>query len=107
MQISITLLALVFFSFILADAYRIHHSRNYDRDTLVQQLRRLIEQESEDDLMVKRKTQAGLDHPEILKECQNECKYLRVDASVTDEELRKPYKKCRDECVDEKLAEQD
>ena len=71
-------------------------------DILLAKLRSFLQRSYDDIYLSKRKTQAGLDNPELLAECQLECAYLRVDS--TDPALRQPYKSCRDECVDRKLG---
>lgn len=75
----------------------------YDED-IVKLLRRYFFQRNYDNdfSFTKRKTEAGLQNPEILKICQDECAHLRV--SSTDDALRQPYKTCRDDCVNRRLG---
>lgn len=89
---------------VFLDAYRLNAKR-FDDEELADLARRFLQSTSDRLSMSRRKTQAGLQNPEILAYCQAECAWLRAGPTEP-ADRRKPYTTCRDDCVDEELQKQ-
>ena len=99
---NILVFLIVFLSVVVfLDGYRLNAKR-FDDEELANFARRFLQSTSNRLLMSRRKTQAGLQNPEILARCQAKCAWLRAGPTETVDH-RKPYISCRDDCVDEEL----
>jgi hypothetical protein len=103
MRLLVVSIAIVIFSLaVYVESYQEDES-NADEHMLYNKLRHVLKNQLRESMfMEKRKTAAGLANPDVLASCQSVCAVLRVDSY--DEDKRKPYKDCRDKCVDEVLA---